>query len=204
MEPDADLSAVDREQRVRFALHTSDSQIPQKQKFLDESTSTSGSPGFHSQIVSSSVKTAVDKFHIGEDDADFSILLPSPKRSPHVLVASRNLQSHRMSSPSSPSAVATKHKRKNHSIEFFSDDCGDASGFLRVKGKEKGRIVSREEPYENAHHHSEAPSPSLEQTEYGNSDKMRIKMLEEEIRRLKQEVSGYFTFGNSMLTSAKS
>lgn len=205
MEPDADPSTVEKEQRVRFALHTSDPQSPQKQKSskpLDGSASTSGSSRRHSQIVSSSVKTAVDKFHVGEDDADPSILLPSPKRSPHVLVASRNLQSCQISSPSSPSAVATKHKRKNHSIEFFSVDCGD-TGSLRVKGKEKELITSREELYENEHRANEAPLLSVEQAEHDhNSDKIRIKMLEEEIERLKQEVSGHFTSGTSMLTSA--
>ena len=192
-EPDADPSAVEKEQRVRFALHTSE---------VQGSASTSGS---HSQIVSSSVKTAVDKFHIGEDDADPSILLPSPKRSPHVLVASRNLQSRQISSPSSPSAVATKHKRKNHSVEFFSDDCGDTSGFLRVKDKEKELVASREELYENERRDNEAPPLSVEQAEHDyNSDQIRIKMLEEEIERLKQEVSGHFTSETSMLTSAKS
>jgi hypothetical protein len=208
MEPDAYPSAVEKEQRVRFALHTSDPQFPQKQKSSkpsDGSASTSGSPRRHSQVVSSSVKTAVDKFHIGEDDADPSILLPSPKRSPHGLVTSRNLQSRRISGPSSPSTVAMKHKRKNHSVEFFSDDCGDTSGFLRVKGKEKELIASREQLYENERRYNEAPPLSVEQAEHDhNSDKIRIKMLEEEIKRLKQEVSGYFTSGTSMLTSAKS
>ena len=209
MEPDADPSVVEKEQRVRFALQTSDPQSLQNQKScrpLDGSASTtSGSPRHHSQIASSSVKTAVDKFHIGEDDADPSILFPSPKRSPHVLVAPRNLQSRRISSPSSPSAVATKHTRKNYSAEFFSDDCGDASGFFRVKGKEKELVVSREELYENERRDIEAPLLSVEQAEHAHSsDKMRIKMLEEEIERLKQEVSGHFISGTSMLTSARS
>lgn len=201
MESDADPSGVEKEQHVRFSLHTSDP--PQKQKSskpLDGSASTSGTPRRHSQTVSSSVKTAVDKFHIGENDADPSILLPSPKRSPHGLVAPRNLQFRRISSPSSPS-VGTKHKRKNHSVDFFSDDCGDTSGFLRVKGKEKELIASREQLYENERRDNEAP----EQAEHDhNGDKIRIKMLEEEIRRLKHEVSGHFTSETSMLTSAKS
>ena len=199
-EPDADLSAVEKEQRVRFALHASDPQTPQKQKSskpLDGSASPSGSSRRHSQIAYSSVKTAVDKFHIGEDDADPSILLPSPKRSPHVLVPSRNLQSR----ISSPSAVVTKRKGKDHSLEFVSDDCGDASGFLRVKGKEKELIASREELYENERRDNEAPSLSAEQAAH---DKIRIKMLEEEIEKLKQEVSGHFSSVPSMLTSAKS
>ena len=208
MEPDADPSAVEKEQRVRFALQASDPQSLQKQKSskpLDGFASTSGSPRRHSQIVSSSVKIAVDKFQIGEDDADPSILLPSPKRSPHVLVASRNLQSRRTSSPSSLSAVATKHTRENHSVEFFLDDCGDTSEFLRVKGKEKEQIASREELYENERHDNKAPPLSVEQGEHDhNSYKIRIKTLEEEIERLKQAVSGHFTSGTSMLTSAKS
>jgi hypothetical protein len=190
-EPDADISAVEKEQCIRFALHASDPQSHQRQK---SSASTSGSSRRHSQIVSSSVKTAVEKFHIGEEDADSSILLPSPKRSPHVLVASRNLQSRRISSPSSPSAVSTKHKGKNHSVDFFSEECGDASGFLRVKGKEKELIAFREELYENERRDNEAPALSVEQAEHDhNSDKIRIKMLEEEIENLKQEVSGHFS-----------
>ena len=200
-EPDADPFAVEKEQCVRFALHTSDPQSPQKQKspkLLDGSAFTSDPSRRHFKIVSSSVKTAVDKFHIGDEDADPSILLPSPKRSPHVLVSSRNLQSRRISNPISPSAVATKHKRKNHSVELFSDDCGDASGFLRVKGKEKELIASRGELYENGRCDNEAPALSVEQAEHDyNSDKIRIKMLEEEIERLKEEVSGHFSSGAS-------
>ena len=148
------------------------------------------------------METAVDKFHIGEDDADPSILLPSPKRSPQVLLASRNLQSRRISSPSSPSAVATKHKRKIYSVELFSDDCGDASSFLRVKGKEKELIDSRGELCENEPRDNEAPALSVEHEH--NSDKIRIKMLEEEIEKLKQEVSGHFFIGNFVLTNAES
>ena len=207
MELDADPSAMEKEQRVRFALHTSDPQSPQKQKSskpLDGSASTSGSPRHRSQNISPSVKTAVDKFHIGEDDADPSILLPSPKGSPHVLVTSRNLQSRRISSPSSLSADSTKHKRKNHSVEF-SDDCGDAPDLPSVKGKEKELIVSRGELYENERHDNEVLSLSVEQAEHvHNSDKIRIKMLEEEIEKLKQEVSGhFFTSGTFALTSGK-
>ena len=196
-EPDADPSAVEKEQCVRFALHTSDPQSPQKQKsskLLDGSASTSDPSRRHFQIVSSSVKTAVNKFHIGEEDADSSILLPSPKRSPHVLVASRSFQSRRISSPSSPSAVATKHKRKNRSVESFSDDCGDVSGFLRIKGKEKELIASRGGLSENECRDNKTPAFSVEQAEHDhNSDKIRIKMLEEEIEILKQEVSGHFS-----------
>ena len=193
-EPDTDPSAVEKEQLVRFSLHTSDPQSSQKQKFskpLDGFASTSGSPRRHSHTVSSSVKTAVDKFHICEDDADPSILLPSPKRSPHALVASRILQSRRISGSISPSAVATKHKRNDSSVELFSDDYGNASSFLRVKGKEKELIGSREELYENERR--EAPALSVEREEHDhNGDKIRIKMLEEEIEKLKQEVSGHF------------
>ena len=200
-EPDTEPSAVEKEQRVRFSLHTPDPQSPQKQKSskpLDGSASTSGSSRRHSQMVPSSAKIAVDKFHIGEDNADPSILLPSPKRSPHVLVTSRNLQSRRISSPSSPSSVTTKHKRKDHSVELFSDDCGNASGFLRVKGKEKELIVSGEELYENGRRYSEAPALTVEQAEHDHiSDKIRIKILEEEIQKLKREVSGHFSSGTS-------
>jgi hypothetical protein len=208
MEPDANPSSAEKEQRVRFALHvaqTSDPQLSQRRKSssFKESPSTSGSPRRRSQIPSS-VKTAVDKFHIGEDDADPSILLPSPKRSPLALVASRNLQSRRISSPSFPSAVATKHKRNSNSVESFSDDCGDNSGFLCVKGKEKELVAAREELYENERRDNEIPSLSIEAVHDRNGDKMRIKILEEEIERLKQEVSEQFTSEISMLTSAKS
>jgi hypothetical protein len=151
------------------------------------------------------VKTAVDKFHIGEEDADPSILLPSPKRSPHALVASRNFQSRRISSPSSSSSIATKHRKKNHSLESFSDDCGATLGFLRGKGKEKELIAARQELYGDGNHDNEAPALSVEQAEYNLiGDKIRIKMLEEEIERLKQEVSGQFTSEISMLISTNS
>ncbi|KAF8802427.1 hypothetical protein BYT27DRAFT_7235351 [Phlegmacium glaucopus] len=197
MDPDADPSAAEKEQRVRFAFHVSqtlDHQSPQRHKSssskpLDGSASTSRSPRCRPQFASS-VKTAVDKFHIGQDDADPSILLPSPKRSPHAMVASRNLQSRRTNSPGSPSAPAMRHKRKNLSVESFSDDSGDTSGFLLVKGKEKELIAARKELYENGSRDNEAPALSVEQAEHDrNRDKVRIKMLEEEVERLKQELS---------------
>ena len=201
MEPDANPFSVENEQRVRFSAQISDPQSPWRPS--SPSTSTSVSPRRHSKIVSS-VKTAVDKFHIGEDDANPSILLPSPKRSPHALVASRNLQSRRISSPSSSSAVSTKHKRNNHSVESVLDDYGNTSDFLPVKGKEKELIAARGELYETKHRDSEVPASSAEQAEHDhNGDKIRIKMLEEEIGRLKQEVSGHFMFRIFMLKVQK-
>ena len=211
LEPDADPSSAEKEQHVRFALHVSEPLNPPpspqrrpKSKSMDGSASTTESPRRRSQIASS-VKTVVDKFHIGQDDADSSILLPSPKRSPHALVASRNLQSRRVSSPSSPSAAAMKYKSNNHSVESFSDDCGDTSGVLRVKGKEKELVAAREEFYRNKRRDNETPALSIEQVNNDRDrDKIRIKMLEEEIERLKQEVSEYFRLRISMLTGAKS
>lgn len=195
METDADSSVADKEQRVRFAFHSSRTSDPQSSSSrpLVDSTSTSESPRHRFKIFSS-VKTAVDKFHIGQNDADPSILLPSPKRSPHALVASQNLQSRRISNPGSPSAAATRNKRKNHSVESISDDCGDTSGLLRVKGKERELIAARAELYQNGRHDNETPALSVEQAEHDSiRDKVRIKRLEEEIKRLKQEVSGHLT-----------
>lgn len=212
MEPDSNLLATEREQHVRFASHVSqtpDPQSPQRYKSLssrslDGPAPASESPRRRSQIASS-VKTAIDKFHIGQEDADSSILLPSPKRSPHSLVASRKFQSRRTSSPSSPSATPMRYKRKNYSVESLSDNCGDTSGSLHVKGKEKELAAAREELYKNERRDNEAPVSSVEQAEIDhNRDKARIKMLEEEIERLKQEVSRQFIQRIFILTSGKS
>jgi len=63
----------------------------------------------------------------------------------------------------------------------------DSSGYLRVKGKERELVAAREELHENERRREIYDEG--ESSERGrDSDKVRIRMLEEEIARLKDEV----------------
>ncbi|KAF9533725.1 hypothetical protein CPB83DRAFT_902453 [Crepidotus variabilis] len=125
--------------------------------------------------LDASVKAAVDRFH--EDEADPSILLPSPQTSPHTL---RKQQ------------YSKGRKGKERAIEPIHLAEPASSGVLNVRGKEKELVAARAELDKNERRleKNEADEPSLlEQIKQDRDrDKTRIKMLEEEIQSLKQEL----------------
>jgi len=194
MEPDAH-SLLDREQRVRFS-----SKVPESPAVLFSprrplsSSSTKPNPPASSppntprrrKQLDSSVRAAVDKFR---EDADPSLLLPSPKKSPHAIGVSQ---------------YSKVDKGKGRAVDPNPIPEYETSGFLRVRGKERELMAAREE--------LDKTERQLERDDIGESsffehtdkdrdrDKEKIKMLEQEVERLKQEVSVPSIFRRSKLT----
>lgn len=121
------------------------------------------------------VKVAVDRFHIGEADAGPSILLPSPATSPAKIIL--------RDSP--------RDKGKGRLIDLSFDENeqdGDTSGELRVRGKQRELIAARAEQREHEKRRT-IDEEDVDQVENEKAhDKARIRMLEGEISRLKEEV----------------
>lgn len=153
------------------------------------------------------VKAAVDRFRVERDHADPSILLPktSPQRSTgqsftRPLVyrnASVDGGSFRVSDDSDddddeyPPRISASAKGKGRAVDDFMD--GDTSGHIRVRGKERELVAAREEQRRNEKRRAtEADARDVEKEK--NSDKERIRMLEEEIMRLKDEVPTSISF----------
>ena len=172
-----DTSATEREQRVRFASRTLDSPAPHfsprksGSSFSSESgssTTTLPCPSTPRRPKhSDSVKAAVARF---QDDADPHILLPNSKSSPHALGHTEN----------------RIDKGKGRAVECFE------LNISRMKGKEKELVAARQE-LDRTERRLESGNDvelyPLEETERGrNRDKEKIRALEEEIERLKQEV----------------
>ena len=172
-----DTSATEREQRVRFASKTLDSPAPHfsprksGSSFSSESrssTTTLSSPSTPRRPKhSDSVKAAVARF---QDDADPHILLPNSKSSPRALGHTEN----------------SIDKGKGRAVE-----CGELN-ISRMKGKEKELVAARQEldrTERRLESGNDVELHPLEETKRGrNRDKEKIRALEEEIERLKQEV----------------
>lgn len=190
MEPEHHNNASTREQRVRFSSNTPKSPGAPAHNPTTESPST---PRRRSN-KGSSVRSAVDKFSVGEHDADPSILLPSPKKSP-LAVGTTQYISSRRAEQDLPFGTSRQDKGKARAIDFSPAENPDTSGYLRVKGKERELLAAREELHANERRreiYDEAESSFLDEAEHGrDSDKARIRMLEEEIARLKDEVFLY-------------
>lgn len=122
---------------------------------------------------SSSVKAAVDRFNTG-GDADPSILLPTPHTSP---------------------ARAGKAREKRRAIESWDDPKdGDTSNEMRVRGKERELVAARKEL--QRHDKRQEQDGELKEAEREKvRDKERIRLLEEEITWLKQEVGRFDSSG---------
>ena len=126
-----------------------------------------------------SVGAAIGRFHVSEDDAGPSILLPSPTRSPAVAVNTRG---------------SSFDKGKNRQVDpHLEPEDGDTSGEIRVKGKQRELVAAMAEQQENERRRIASQGDKEEREKENARDKERIQMLEEEITRLKEEV-GYITF----------
>ncbi|KAJ7183109.1 hypothetical protein C8R46DRAFT_1065897 [Mycena filopes] len=127
-----------------------------------------------------SVKAAVERFQTGADDADPSILLPSPKGKARAVVPPED---------DSP-RLTSREKGKGRARDFEE---ADTSGQVRVKGKERELSAAREEQKRNEERRWERDKMKDKQDEAERDrerekDKERIRMLEGEIQRLKNEV----------------
>lgn len=117
-------------------------------------------PGPSTPKRTSSVRTAVGRFRVGEGDADPSILLPSPNGSPLGM---------KLKDP-----PCDKGKGKAVDVE------ANTSGEIRVRGKERELAAAKADQRRR--------EDSDEESESSQRDKERIRMLEEEIARLREEV----------------
>lgn len=118
---------------------------------------------------------------MGEGDADPSILLPSPTNSPTR--SKRQVEEQ----PRISARDKGKGRAVDEIIELDAWD-GDTSGEVRVQGKERELIAAREEQQRHEQR-GEREKRFIEEPDREKAvDKQRIKMLEDEILKLKEEV----------------
>ena len=122
------------------------------------------------------VKAVVDKFRLSEKDADPSILLPSPTNSPGKgkIFSSGQFQSEQTG------GGGGRWKGKQRAVSPVQEH-GENPRNPLLRGKEKELDFVREEQRKHER--------SWEHGQDDLHDKERIRMLEEEIQRLKTEVS---------------
>lgn len=134
------------------------------------------------------VKAAVERFHVGEADADPSILLPSPNNSPVRPGRAKRREEDRP-------RISTRDKGKGKAMdEVLVLDAwdGDTSGEVRVRGKERELVAAREEQERHERRREKEKDLNEEADREKTVDKERIRMLEDEIMRLKEEVRSPF------------
>lgn len=124
----------------------------------------------------SSVKAVVDKFRLGEKDADPSILLPSPTNSPGKGKILSSGQFH-----SEQTAGGDRRWKGKERAVSPVQEYGENQRDPLLRGKEKELDFVREEQRKHER--------SWERGQDDLHDKEKIRMLEEEIQRLKTEVS---------------
>ena len=126
----------------------------------------------------SSVQAAVERFNTGGDDADMSILLPSPHTSP------------------SRAGKSSQVKGKRRTKETRPDD-----GEVKVRGKEQELVTAREEQQRHERQREkEGDTKAAEEAEREKThDKERIRVLEEEIVWLKREVDDFLFISLALL-----
>ncbi len=164
-------------------------------KFSDtdpSSESTSSTLPFRPPLVPS-VKDAVSRFRVGDNDADPSILLPktSPTRSPITRKAKPQYEEVFDSDEDEeeedvgdyPPRISAAAKGKQRASMDLVD--GDTSGHIRVRGKEQELFTAREQLRRNEERFDDRPEVDNNERE---RDKEKIKMLEEEVKRLREEV----------------
>jgi hypothetical protein len=205
------------ERRVQFAYETENEagpsrprDIPRTKTSFEKSTS-----GSHSSTASvspltrrgvPSVRDAVRRFRVGEEDADASILLPRETVSPGK---NKGKEKVRDEVPT-PSPISLRNKGKERAQEggVPESECGydnvraaETSGDVRVRGKERELVEAREEHMRKERRRerekdrdTDSVAEEEKERERGR-DKERIRMLEEEIRMLKEEVNLTSSFG---------
>lgn len=147
------------------------------------------SPSLRSRGSVSNVKDAVMRFRVDKDGADASILLPREKS----LTPSKRKEKQRArgASPAGPSSC---EKGKSRALDLEPEYChaAETSGEVRVRGKERELAEAKEGQRRKARVQRDMHDNQVEADEeeaVRNADKAKIKMLEEEILRLKAEVS---------------
>lgn len=145
--------------------------------------------------LSPSVKAAVQRFHVGEDDADSSILLPSPTNSPskssNVAV---NLPLVRQPMQDLDGISSRQKGKGRESLPSYVND--KTIGDSHVRGKEDELVAAREEQKKHERRWEKQKERTVDKAQEvekeRDRDKQRIQMLEEEIQCLKDEASHRF------------
>ena len=137
-----------------------------------------------------SVKAAVQMFHVDGADVDVSILLPtagfSPEKGKVVPDALDKGKGRAISDDLVDRSLPTLDKGKGRASECPPDP-EDTSDESRVRGKERELVVAREEQRQKEKRW-ERDKDDIELESERRRDKEKIKSLEDEIRKLKDEV----------------
>lgn len=151
----------------------------------------------NSPSSNSPVKTAIQRFHVGENNADPSILLPNINGTTPIKDRGKAMI-HTSPGRSSDTTLSHKAKGKQRAVDLTDANSDhsehEASGELRVRGKEQELKQAIRQQLENEtrreRQQTEEPQdfdPHAAEREK-ERDKERIRQLEEEIRLLREEV----------------
>lgn len=139
-----------------------------------------------------SVKAAVERFHPGVDEADFTVMLPTTTPPRTSKGKGRDYGDVGLLDDEGSQSLASRAKGKGRASDVSLDsNDGDTSGHIRVRGKERELVAAKEEHRRNERRWEKDKDVLLDdQTQREKArDKERIRMLEEEVSRLKEEVS---------------
>lgn len=136
-----------------------------------------------------SVQDAVQRFNVTSgDEADFSLRIPSPQPSPANLRAApfsdETLPPPTSGSPGSQVSSKGKGHMQDDDLMFIVGETPDS---VRVEAKELELATAREEQRQRENQSCEDSGSSA--PDERERDKQRIKMLEEEVKRLREELS---------------
>lgn len=145
-----------------------------------------------------SVKDAVQRYNATDGaEADFSLMLPSPHASPVKPISKAQsvdeASPHRPSSSSAP--LLSSSKGKERARDSGNDDdlyfivCGSSEhDGVHAKERELDAALEEQREHERRLSGDQSRRASVER----ERDKRRIRALEEEVRRLKEEVCRFF------------
>ncbi|KAL4066823.1 hypothetical protein V8B97DRAFT_1867968 [Scleroderma yunnanense] len=141
----------------------------------------------------SSVHDAVQRFNVTDgEEADFSLRLPTPHSSPDKLCCSANLLSDDANvsflrlplpdiTPAKPTSSSKgKERMQDDDLLYIFDGPNDDA---QIQAKERELVAAREEQ------HQRQRLSSSDASDERKRDKERIQMLEEEVKRLREELS---------------
>jgi hypothetical protein len=207
--PDSPPHYIDErdDRRVRFENEgpSRPRDIPHPRTPFDKATS-----GSYSSPVSTSmspldrrgvpsVRDAVRRFRV--EDANASILLPRETVSPGKGKGKAREDEYTVSRPPSSRDKGKQRARDVDGHEHEYVHAAETSGEVRVRGKERELVEAKEEQMRRGRRKERDRYTDVDERER-EKDKEKIKMLEEEIRKLKEEVFLFISIGYcSILTS---
>ena len=143
----------------------------------------------------SSVHDAVQRFNITDgDEADFSLRLPTPHSSPAkpgaTLPSDADMSLRLASNSIKPSSSAKgKERMQDDDLLYILGDVPDDN--TQIQAKERELVAAREEHHQRQRLASGGHSSGASDERGRERDKERIRVLEEEVKRLREEVCIY-------------